>query len=406
MKELLSCALDIGEQMLLSGAEVHRVEDSITRMMSSFGASRTDVFIITSSMIVTVRTDGEESFTETRRITAAGTDFERLDRLNSLSRRICARGLTPKEIRAELALISRTKQYPFWLEVIAYAVIASVFTVFFGGEWTEALCSLFIGAASRCVIFLSDRAVNNKIFTKFAASFISAAAAYLSMKIGLVPDIDEIIIGNIMTLIPGIGITNALRDLFTGDSIAGLLRTVESALTALAIAAGYFLLVFSVGGAGAESIPVIIPWLQVLMGTVGTLGFALLFNIRGSKLLAVAAGGFLSWSIYLLVEHFSANEVLAYFISAAAMSFYSEIMARSLKTPTTTFIIPTLIPLIPGGSLYKTMRYALEGNLSLFGGTGLATVKLSAALALGIILSSVISKPLIRLMNKKRKARN
>ena len=49
-------------------------------------------------------------------------------------------------------------------------------------------------------------------------------------------------IGIIMTLIPGIGLTNALRDLFTGDSIAGLLRSIEAALTALAIAAGYFLI--------------------------------------------------------------------------------------------------------------------------------------------------------------------
>ena len=53
--------------------------------------------------------------------------------------------------------------------------------------------------------------------------------------------VDKVIIGNIMSLVPGIGLTNALRDLFTGDSIAGLLRSIEAVLTALAIAAGYFL---------------------------------------------------------------------------------------------------------------------------------------------------------------------
>ena len=56
------------------------------------------------------------------------------------------------------------------------------------------------------------------------------------------------LIGNIMTLIPGIGLTNALRDLFIGDSIAGLLRTIEAVLLALGIAAGYFLVTIFVGG--------------------------------------------------------------------------------------------------------------------------------------------------------------
>ena len=67
------------------------------------------------------------------------------------------------------------------------------------------------------------------------------------MKLGIITSVDNVIIGNIMTLIPGLGLTNALRDLFTGDSIAGLLRTIEAVLIALAIAAGYF--VVAIGGA-------------------------------------------------------------------------------------------------------------------------------------------------------------
>ncbi len=392
--------MNVGEAMLLSGAEVHRVEDSLYRICSAFGAERTDVFIITSSMIVTVHTKDGEIFTQTRRITASGTDFEKLDKLNALSRRICYEGIGADEIEAELDRINKIRSYPFGFEVIAYAVIAGAFTLFFGGMWLEALVSLAIGAAVRFVILLSDVTVKNKIFTKFIASFASAGAAYLALHLGLVPDVDEIIIGNIMTLIPGIGLTNALRDLFTGDSIAGLLRTVEAVLTALAIAAGYFMLVLMLGGVGLEaSTPNIIPWLQVVTGTVGTLAFAVLFNIRGKKLPMVAVGGFLSWALYLLVEFFTGSEMLGYFISAAAMSVYSELMARTLKSPTTTFIIPTLIPLVPGGSLYNTMRFAFSGNITGFSETGLHTLELSAALALGIIVSSAITKPVMRYLN-------
>ena len=393
--------MNVGEAMLLSGAEVHRVEDSLYRICSAFGAERTDVFIITSSMIVTVHTKDGEIFTQTRRITSSGTDFEKLDRLNDLSRRICYGKINPDEIEAELERISKIRSYPLWLEVIAYAIIAGAFTLFFGGTWTESVVSLAIGAAVRFLILFSDLTVKNRIFTKFIASFASAGAAYFAMHVGLVPDVDEIIIGNIMTLIPGIGITNALRDLFTGDSIAGLLRTIEAVLTALAIAAGYFVLVIMIGGVGlaATTPPYIIPWLQTLMGMIGTLGFAVLFNIKRGKLVMVAVGGFLSWAIYLLVEMLFGSEMLGYFVSAAVMSVYSEIMARVLKTPTTTFIIPTLVPLIPGGSLYKTMRFAFSGSLSSFSETGLYTVELAAALALGIIVSSAVTKPIIRHIN-------
>ena len=89
--------------------------------------------------------------------------------------------------------------------------------------------------------YLSEKIISNKIFNKFFCTVITTALAYLAVSLGWIPSVDNVIIGNIMTLIPGIGFTNAIRDLFVGDSIAGLLRSIEAVLIALAIAAGYFL---------------------------------------------------------------------------------------------------------------------------------------------------------------------
>ena len=241
MENLLSCAMDIGEEMLISGAEVHRVEESIQRMCAAFGAKRTDVFIITSSMVVTVFSDDNKTFTQTRRITTASTDFEKLHRLNKLSRKICEKHLSEKEIRSELSWVLSRKTYPLWLECIAYAVIAGAFTLFFGGNITEMAVSLFVGLVVRFGILLCDKTVHNKIFSKFFSAAVATFLAFIAVKGGIISSVDKVIIGNIMSLIPGIGLTNALRDLFTGDSIAGLLRSIEAVLTALAIAAGYFL---------------------------------------------------------------------------------------------------------------------------------------------------------------------
>lgn len=247
MESLLKCAMDIGEQMLVSGAEVHRVEESISRMCRAFGAVRTDAFIITSSIVVTVYTADGRSYTQTRRITSSSSDFERLHALNKLSRKICQETLTEQEIREELAAVAKCRTYPFWLECLCYAIIAAAFTVFFGGGLVEMAVSFVVGAIVRLGILFSDTILTNKIFSKFFSAATATLCAFLAVKLGVVTSVDKIIIGNIMSLIPGIGLTNALRDLFIGDSIAGLLRSIEALLIALAIAAGYFL-VAVIGG--------------------------------------------------------------------------------------------------------------------------------------------------------------
>lgn len=244
MEQQLTCAMDIGEQMLISGAEVHRVEESLQRICKAFGATRTDVFIITSSMVVTIFDEENRPYTQTRRITGSTIDIEKIHRLNDLSRRICAQKMTLEQVRAALNEALCHKTYPFWVELLCYAGIAGAFTLFFGGSLTEAIVSLAAGAIVRCGIWLCDRALTNKILSKFLSAVVATFLAYLSVRLGWVGSVDKIIIGNIMTLIPGIGLTNALRDLFTGDSIAGLLRTIEAVLIALAIAAGYFLVAF------------------------------------------------------------------------------------------------------------------------------------------------------------------
>lgn len=248
MKEILNTVCDIGEQMLCSGAEVHRVEDSVERMCRAIGATRADVFIITSSMIVTVYTEDERAYTQSRRIHSINTDLERLHRMNDLCRRVSAGETDLEKIRAEYDEIMALKGYPVWAQYLAYGIIGGAFAVFFGGGLAEGLVAFLVGLLLRVVVSLTDRAALGRIFCRFACSFTASLLAYLFCKIGLIPVVDHVIIGNIMVLIPGIGLTNAIRDLIVGDSIAGLLRAIEAVLIALAIAAGHFLFITLFGG--------------------------------------------------------------------------------------------------------------------------------------------------------------
>ena len=137
-------------------------------------------------------------------------------------------------------------------------------------------------------------------------------------------------------------------------------------------------------------------WIQILTGFLGTCGFAVLFNIRGKRFIWAVLGGLLSWMLFVLLGYIMESEPLRYFIVSLTMSAYSEILARLLRTPTTTFIMTVLIPLIPGGSLYYTMAHALSGEWTDFSGRALYTAQLAVALALGIVLAAAIMRFFVR----------
>ena len=139
---------------------------------------------------------------------------------------------------------------------------------------------------------------------------------------------------------------------------------------------------------------------QILAGFIGTMGFAVLFNIRGKRFLFASLGGLLSWLLFLLFSRVIPSEPICYFFVAVLISAYAEIMARILKTPTTTFVTTSLVPLIPGGSLYYTMAYAFESDMEHFLDKGIYTLELASALALGIIIASATTRTLIKLKVK------
>ena len=131
-------------------------------------------------------------------------------------------------------------------------------------------------------------------------------------------------------------------------------------------------------------------FLQIVTGFIGSFGFGILFNLRGKRLIAASIGGLLSWTLFLVLGLATKDEALRYFIVSVAVSLFCEVMARWLRTPTTTFLMTALIPLIPGGGLYYTMTNAFSGELNSFLERGLYTLSLAVALALGVIVTTVL----------------
>ena len=125
--------------------------------------------------------------------------------------------------------------------------------------------------------------------------------------------------------------------------------------------------------------------IQLITAFLGSLGFGITFNIRGKKLFCAALGSFFAWGTFLLLGIFTENEPIRYLIASLIVSVYAEIMARIQRTPTTTYLVTSMISLIPGGILYRTMSYAFSRDWKAFFESGIYTLSLAAALAIGII---------------------
>lgn len=142
---------------------------------------------------------------------------------------------------------------------------------------------------------------------------------------------------------------------------------------------------------------------EVLSAFIATFAFGIIFNIKGKNLLFSALCGAIGWFSYKLSLKFGVSDTTSLFIAAVSLSIYSEVFARILKTPVTTFVIAALIPLVPGGGMYYTMVDAITGKVMHSLETGIKTLASAGALALGVILVSTITKTIISIKNKNLK---
>ncbi len=132
--------------------------------------------------------------------------------------------------------------------------------------------------------------------------------------------------------------------------------------------------------------------LQLLYAILSSMGFAFLYNLKCKRLITAGIGGLVCWGVYLLSMNFFENIFLSAFLSALSCGLYAEISARILKAPSTVFVTPAVIPLVPGGLLYYTMQYAVLNDWQLCKQYAWETVLYVGAITAGLSLVSAIFK--------------
>ncbi|MBR5438431.1 MAG: threonine/serine exporter family protein [Clostridia bacterium] len=249
-ERVLSLALDLGKSMIKCGAEMNRVEETIIRIGYAYGMKSIEVFSVVSMITATVTDEGERTHTQTRRIYSYSINFDKLEQLNALSRKICSEKPETQTAREELDRIMVPSRVFNPVVMLGYVLASAGFAVFFGGTVMDAVATMPIAV----MIYLFNSFVKvtgaSRLFFTALTSALSGAAALAFVHIGFGSNADMIMIGNIMLLIPGLMMTNSVREMLCGDLMSGILRLLESVILALSIALGYAIPIYISGFLG------------------------------------------------------------------------------------------------------------------------------------------------------------
>lgn len=236
--KLLNLGVELGRRLMNSGAEIYRVEESVDRLLQAYGLEP-QVFAIPNCLIVSVTTPQGHPITRMCRIPAHGTDIELLERCNELCRQLCRKPVPVEEAERLVAQLSQCRHFSPKILLLGYVMTTGFFSLFFGGGprdcFSAALCGLAVGA---CILFGQRLTGSNIFFCTVVYAALASALALLLVWVGIGENLEAITIGSLMVLVPGMALTNAMREIMAGDIISGLNRTAEVLLVATAIALG------------------------------------------------------------------------------------------------------------------------------------------------------------------------
>jgi len=237
----LDCFLLAGRIMMESGAETYRVEDTMIRMAVSQNMVNSHCFVTPTGIMFS---PSEELATRFVRINNRSTDLERVALVNSVSRNLVSGEYTLQQAYDEMLMIDQTNyRSSIWVQTLAASVASACFFILLGGSWINLPFAFVIGGIGFIIVEKILEETRVKIFAEFIGAFVIGILASLAVYSGIATNLDTLIIGSIMPLVPGLLITNAVRDLMAGHFVSGLSKGAEAFLTAFAIGAGIALVI-------------------------------------------------------------------------------------------------------------------------------------------------------------------
>lgn len=248
---VLELSFQMGETLLKNGAEISRVQETMERVAKAYHVDKFNVYVLTNAIFATGVEKGVEHAAELKHIPSTSIHFGRISAVNQLSREIVQGAHTVEEAFVRLETIREIPYSPLPLAVLACAVGSAAFSYLFGGSAFDALTAFFCGVILELYLFWAGRRNFSKFLTNLSASALVTLCGALFLLAGFGHNMDKIIIGSIIRLVPGVALTTSIRDFFNGDYLSGAIRMLDA---------------FLVGGCIAVGVGVVVRMLSIVTG--------------------------------------------------------------------------------------------------------------------------------------------
>lgn len=237
---VMDVCLLAGEIMLKYGGETYRVEETMVRMAASKEMKNVHSFVTPTGIFLSFKSpDKVGERTRVVRIDDRLVDLNKVTMVNDLSRRFVQGKLSLHEAEKELYKIDGQKmKYSIFLQHMAAGLAGGSFAILFGGDLIDFLPAFIAGVFVNISLLMLQSALKVKFVAELISACVGGIVSIFLVRYGMGVHLDQIIIGALMPLVPGIPLTNAVRDIMAGDLVAGVGRGAEAMLTALSVATG------------------------------------------------------------------------------------------------------------------------------------------------------------------------
>ncbi|KAF1300017.1 MULTISPECIES: threonine/serine exporter family protein [Enterococcus] len=244
---ILETCLLAGRIMMENGSEVYRVEDTMNRIAANAGEPNSISYVTATGLFMGLR---KSHYAQVEDVHDRTINLEKIVAVNQLSRKFAAQEISLEELHQALSLVNTTTPFfPFYLQILSAGLVSCLLMYIFGGDWADFFATFFVGMIGFVTSYYVKKWSQLRFFDMYAAAFLIGLLAIVCVRIGVAQNVDNIIIGAVMPLVPGVAITNSFRDILAGDLISGTARGIEALFTAAAIAVG-IATIFSIFGGG------------------------------------------------------------------------------------------------------------------------------------------------------------
>ncbi len=455
-EDMIDIAIRAGAIVLENGGETYRTEATVNKIAAALGAKTASSFVTPTVIQFSYTDDNDHYHSAIKRIKKRGVNLDKISLIDELTRRIERKKKTynPRVIESLLSRIENAPVYKTPFVLAAAALSSFCFAFMFGGTLQEASAAFVVGFILRLFLLHAQKRQFGGFSTSLLSGAITSVLTEIAFLCGFIPATEITLISVLMQVVPGLAIVNAIRDIIEGDLVSGAARLLDAFMVAAGLSVGAVSGLFlfglfddklglsavkavssvseagSVSGvfgefvAGAESVTsfeglassaetvvsdmadslssgggmAIIVALAAAVWGGGAAGFSSVYlHAKPFDIIVGALCGAVGWFLFTLTGGAGAS---SYLVGAFTVAVLSEILGASLKTPVTVFLLPGLLPLVPGGGMFLTMRSAVNGLMSESLSNAYTTLFAAGSIALGIALASSGRRLLVQLRRK------